>query len=72
MKKNVIIIALAAMLVWFGTTIVRLENYHYANQMGFCQEYEIPLESRARNKCLDERQTRTNPVWHLLHGLLII
>jgi len=72
MAKSIIIFVLAAMLVWFGTTIVRLENYHYAAQMGYCQEYEIPLESRAKNKCLNEKQTRTNPIWHLLYGLRIL
>jgi hypothetical protein len=72
MIKNVIIFIFAAMLVWFGTTIVRLENYYFASQMGYCQEYKIPLESRARNKCLNEKQTRTNPIWHLLHGLRIV
>lgn len=72
MIKNIIIIGLTAMVVWFGTTIVRLENYHYANQMGFCQEFEIPLQNQARNRCLNEKRTRTNPVWHLLHGLRIV
>ena len=72
MVKNIIIFVLTTMLVWFGTTIVRLENYHYASRMGFCQEYQIPLENQARNKCLSEKQTRTNPIWHLLHGLRIV
>ena len=72
MIKNTVILVLVVILVWFGTTIVRLENYYYASQMGFCQEYEIPLESQARNKCLNEKQTRTNPIWHLLHGLRIV
>jgi len=72
MIKNVIIFTLAAMLVWFGATIVRLENYYHANQMGYCQEYELPLESRARKNCLNAKQTRTNPIWHLVYGLRIV
>ncbi len=72
MIKNITIFVLAVMLVWFGTTIIRLENYYYATRMGFCQEYEIPLESRARDKCLNEKQTRTNQIWHLLYGLRIV
>jgi len=72
MVKNIIIFVLTTMLVWFGTTIIRLENYRHASQMGFCQEYQIPLENQARNKCLNEKQTRSNPVWRLLHGLRIV
>ena len=37
--RNFVIVALIACLVWFGTAIVRLENFHYASTLGMCEKY---------------------------------
>lgn len=72
--KNIIILALFAVLIWFGTVIVRLENYRYANSLGMCSEYGSHFMSEliARETCLNQTNTRTNPFWHLAYALGII
>lgn len=62
-----IIVGLAAVVWWFGATIVRLENYRYANQMGFCSspEFKWPEGMMRREDCLNRTQTRTHSLWHL-------
>ncbi len=69
-KEKIIIAILLALLIWFGTTIVLLENYHYASQLGFCQEYDLDLVGR--DECLEKVETRTSWIWHLLYGLRIL
>jgi hypothetical protein len=69
MGKNITIAVLIGLVVWFGATIVRLESYHYANQVGFCQEFKFPEQGLERDRCLNEKQTRTLWLWHLLYGL---
>ena len=69
---NLIIIIIALILLfWFGATIVRLENYHYAVQVGFCDEFSGVENLTKRDQCLNKVQTRTNPIWHLFYGLRI-
>lgn len=70
-KEKIIIVLLIVLLMWFGFTIVRLENYHYAVQVGFCDEYSGVEKLTQRNNCLNEVQTRTNPLYHLMYGLKI-
>lgn len=62
------IVVLSVILIWFATAIVRLENYHYAVQAGFCADADLTQ----RDTCLKKIATRTNPLWHLLYGLQII
>lgn len=66
--KNVVIIVLLGLLLWFGSVIVRLENYRYASFLGMCSEYPShqPVE---RRKCFENTQTRTSPFWHLAYAL---
>ncbi len=66
--EKIIILTLSLLLVWFGATIVRLENYHYAVQTGFCIDASI----EQRDSCLNKTETRTSSLWHLLYGLQII
>lgn len=68
MKKNLVILVLLGLLVWFGATIVRLENYRYAAQLGMCREYTL-AQLVERDRCLREKQTRTSPFWHLAYAL---
>lgn len=67
----VIIILLLGLLFWFGAAIVRLENYHYAVQVGFCSEFSGPENLIQKDKCLNQVQTRTSPIWNLFYGLNI-
>lgn len=64
--RSLLIIALVAMLVWFGSVIVRLENYRYANSIGMCADQ---VELAQRDRCLNATKTRTNPLWHLGYAL---
>jgi hypothetical protein len=71
-KEKIIIILLLILLAWFGSAIVRLENYHYASQISLCDEF-LGLDNLIKkDNCFDEKETRTNPFWHLLYGLKII
>ena len=65
--RTFVIFILLGMLFWFGKTIVRLENYHYASQVGMCGEYNSLIE---RGNCLSTIETRTNPFWHLYSALI--
>ena len=73
-KKPVLIgliLALAILLVWFGATIVRLENENFAMRVGMCGEHN-PADFEAilkRDQCLEKVETRTSPVWHLVSAL---
>ena len=75
---RIIAIALAVCLVvvtvWFGSAVVKLENYRYANLVGMCSHYNIadPIQRIQREDCLEKARTRTHWWWHLLHGLKII
>lgn len=71
MAKNLTIVLLAATLVWFGTAIVRLEQYHYASMLGMCGPID-PAGLGNREKCLQETETRTSPFYHLLYGLEVL
>jgi hypothetical protein len=66
--KNLFILLLSALLIWFGSVIVELENYRYAAFLGMCSEYPShqPVE---RRECFENTQTRTSPFWHLAYAL---
>lgn len=44
---------LIAALAWTGAAVVRLENYHYANFLGACSQYNIadPAQRITRESC---------------------
>lgn len=67
--RNVVIGVLLAALVWFGATIVRLENYRYGASLGMCEQYALPEHYLEREACRDQTETRTSPVFHLLFAL---
>ena len=70
--KNLTIVVLFALLVWFGSAIIRLERYRYAAMLGACDRYSGELARASREKCLSATETRTNPLWHLAYGLRLI
>ncbi len=72
MRKNIFIIILLCLIIWLSYSVIKLENYHYANQVGLCLEFEFPQEGLEIDKCLNDSKTRTNPLLHLLYGLRIL
>lgn len=70
-------LAIAALLVALGITtaaVARLENYRYANFLGMCSAFDLkdPAARIKREACLDDVQTRTAWVWHVVYGLKIM
>lgn len=55
--------------VWLGFAVVRLENYHYANQLGMCANSASPQAAPTREICLNRQHTRTSPWWHIYYAL---
>ncbi|QOZ69145.1 hypothetical protein SAMN05192541_109299 [Bradyrhizobium arachidis] len=71
---SVVLIVMLAAVAWFGSAVVRLENYHYANFVGLCTQFNIkdPRERIERETCLEQAETRTSWAWHLVYGLKIL
>jgi hypothetical protein len=69
-----VIAVLVIALMMTTSAVVRLENYHYANIVGFCSQYDItnPEQRIKRHDCLENTETRTHWFWHVLYGLKII
>ena len=70
--KNLILVVLVILCVWMGHRVVVLENYHYAVQLNFCNEYANPSDLAKREQCLNEKEVRTHWVWNLAYGLKIL
>lgn len=68
MTKNIIILALSLLLVWFGVSLVRVENQRYALLLESCGNW-TPEDSVKRIECLENIETRTGPIYHLIYGL---
>ena len=64
------IAALLIAVVVLSRAVVRLENYHYANQVGMCDKFDLsdPRQIFAREDCLNNTKTRTHWFWHILYG----
>lgn len=70
-NERIIIFVLVVLLIWCCFAIVRLENYHHANQVGLCSEFKLPEESAERDACLNDSETRTSSLYSLLYGLQV-
>jgi len=67
---SALVAVLTLLIIWFGSTIVRLENYHYAVQVGMCGLQTTSLEDAStRESCLANTQTRTSSFAHLWYAL---
>jgi hypothetical protein len=65
------VVLLSVVAFVLGKAVVRLENYRYADTVGFCSELQSrdnALMRIERGKCLERTQTRTHWFWHLLYG----
>ncbi|EJC70431.1 hypothetical protein Rleg5DRAFT_6239 [Rhizobium leguminosarum bv. viciae WSM1455] len=69
--RTVLLVLSLALNVWMGVALARLENYHYASQLGMCAEYLGPDLSQQikRDTCLEGKETRTSAIWHVFYGL---
>lgn len=72
-SKNSIIVVLVFLVVWLSVTVIRLENYHYANQVGVCDKDnfvgDFVEKETQKSECFNTVETRTNPMWHLYYAL---
>ena len=66
-----LVILLSLLVGLLAEAVVRLENYRYANFIGFCNEYTVtsPMQRIKREECLENTQTRPHWSWHILYGL---
>ena len=62
---KIIITILMFIIIYLSIQIIRLENYHYAVQVGFC----VDVNQLERDDCLNKIKTRKDPIRHLLYGL---
>ena len=71
--KNLLIVILLVLIFILSKTVIRLENYHYANQIGMCDKEKFfgnyfEKEQKSR-ECFELVQTRTNSIWHLFYAI---
>lgn len=71
MTKNLIIAVLSLALLWFGASLIRVENQRYALELEMCGTLS-PENSVKRFECLETIETRTGPFYHLLYGLGVL
>ena len=72
--KNALVIILFGIVIWFGASIVRLENERYALELEVCGRFDPtkPSTLTDRDDCLERVQTRTGALNNLLYGLRVI
>ncbi|ANL71902.1 hypothetical protein AMC83_CH01919 [Rhizobium phaseoli] len=70
--RTILLLLSVLLNVWLGLAVIRLENYHYAVQMGRCAEWNTATGSgvfASREACLNSQKMRTSPWWNLFWGL---
>jgi hypothetical protein len=65
--STVLVVSLIALLVWFGSALVRVENQRYALQVGLCTF--SPTDPVVLSDCLNRAETRTGWWWHIFYAL---
>lgn len=71
--KTITIGVMALIIIWFGTAIIRLEQYRYAAMLSMCGEMESELDRVRLHMCLESKGSlRTSPLWDLVYGLDLI
>jgi hypothetical protein len=68
--ERLLILVMVAILIWCGSAIVRLEGYRYAESLGMCHQHHPDLVRL--DDCMRHAETRTHPLWHLLHELGVV
>lgn len=70
--RTVLLLLSLGLNVWMGVKLARLENYHYASQLGMCAEYlgpDLAMQIK-RDTCLEKTQTRTSAFWNVFYALI--
>lgn len=72
MGKNIVIAVLLVLVLALSTAVARLENYHYASQVGMCSGFQTssPLGNSKHHECLHRQKARTSAWWNLFYGLI--
>jgi hypothetical protein len=67
----IVVVSLVVAVIVLTHAIVRLENYRYANFVGFCTDFDIkdPQQRIKREACLNNTQTRTHWLFHVAYGV---
>ncbi len=68
--KIVIIITSILINIWFASTIIKLERFHYSVQVGTCGNFKDELEKTKWLSCNETSETRTHSFWHLFYALM--
>lgn len=75
MQKNAIIVVLMLLLVWLGTSLIRVESERYSLLLsaadGTCKFTHARPVSEFY-KCIHSKETRTSDAWHLMYALRIL
>jgi hypothetical protein len=66
---KIILIISVIVNLWFASTIIRLEKFHYSVQVGMCENFENEIDRAKWIECNDNKETRTNRIAHLYYGL---
>ena len=79
MKLKIVLSLSILINLWFATSIIRLEKFHYSTMVGMCSEMKIEGKKIIRTyddlemyNCLSKTQPRTSDWWNLAHGLKIL
>ncbi len=68
--KIVIIVTSILINIWFASTIVKLERFHYSVQVGVCGNFKDELEKTKWLSCNETSETRAHSSWHLFYALI--
>ena len=69
MRTKVALVVVSILLAWETLALARVENERYALTLGMCWDRTIGV---ADPKCLQEVETRTSWVWHVVYGLGVL
>lgn len=79
MKLKIVLLLSILINLWFTTSIIRLEKFHYSTMIGMCSETRIEGNKLLREyddlqmyNCLSKNQPRTSDLWNLAYGLRIL
>jgi hypothetical protein len=67
--KLAILITSILLNIWFASTIIQLERFHYSVQVGACGNFKDELERTKWLSCNETSETRTHSFWHLFYAL---
>lgn len=71
---KVAVVAVIVVLTWLAVTVVRLENYRYANSLGMCDVAGVSYANDTvrlgeRERCLHAAKSRSSGWLHLYYAL---